>query len=215
MFNLNTSNGIEWIINDESACLYVIRGAFEYSGQLYNLIYNETIWNQEIVYMAGNKYITNRFTSVVGIKGLNFRYSGKDMISNGWSPTVETINSVISNAMNYGFNFCLLNYYPDGTTKLGFHSDDESSMVSGSPIVSLSLGAERDFQVQPRSKLGNIKWDEMGLSGTLNIKASSGDIIVMSGAMQKNYKHAIPKRMKVKDPRISLTYRNMQNMNYY
>lgn len=144
------------------------------------------------------------------------------MISKGWTPTLKRINEVISSSyasvveingrlrtIDYPFNYCLLNYYSNGESKLGFHADDERSMVDGSPIVSVSLGAKRDFQIKPYSDLGKKKWTEMGKSGSMNISLSSGDLLFMGGNMQKNYKHAVPPRKRVKESRISLTFRNM------
>lgn len=206
--NIDLSNGIEWIINDDTAILYKVRCAFN-DKSLYNKILEEVEWNQEIVYMAGKKYTTDRYTAICGDNNRVFKYSGKDMVAKGWSPTVYTLNNTISAVLNYQLNYCLLNYYKDGNTKLGFHADDEKSMVNGSPIISISFGSTRDFQIKPSSAEGKRKWEELGLNNSMNIELGNGDLLCMGGNMQKNYKHAVPIRKKVKDPRISLTFRRM------
>lgn len=53
--NLNIENGVEWILNDESAILYVVRNAFLNPDFLFKQIYNEADWKREIVYMAGKR----------------------------------------------------------------------------------------------------------------------------------------------------------------
>ncbi|MFT5096791.1 MAG: alkylated DNA repair dioxygenase AlkB, partial [Psychrobacter okhotskensis] len=37
-------------------------------------------------------------------------------------------------------NNCLVNYYLDGSSKMGFHSDDTSQLADGTGVAILSLG---------------------------------------------------------------------------
>ena len=52
------------------------------------------------------------------------------------------------------FNVCLLNYYQNGTQRIGWHSDREEPGRS-TPIASISLGVPRQFLI--RSKTDGIK----------------------------------------------------------
>lgn len=91
----------------------------------------------------------------------------------------------------------LINWYLDGHKYIGAHSDDETQLVKSSSIYSFSFGASRDFIVTSK----NDKQFK------LTIPLKNNDVIIMGGETQSFYKHAVPKRLKVKDPRINITMR--------
>jgi len=94
------------------------------------------------------------------------------------------------------FNHVLLNKYENGDVYIGQHSDSRENKV----IASLSLGAPRTFIMTPRKGCPGkrLKW-------TLE----NGSLLVMQGETQLNWKHEIPKEPKVKNGRISLTFRQL------
>jgi alkylated DNA repair dioxygenase AlkB len=107
----------------------------------------------------------------------------------------------------YEFNGALVNLYEDGKDSVGWHSDNEDSMVPGCPIVSISFGWTRLFKVRTVPKYwGNEKknWDFL---------LENGDIIVMQGKdFQRILQHAVPKVLrKIKQGedtrRINITVR--------
>lgn len=69
-------------------------------------------------------------------------------------------------------------------------------MEKNAPIACISLGADRDFI---------LKHKENGNKHI--IKLEDGSLVVMRGRAQQVCKHSIPKRAKVINPRISLTFR--------
>ncbi|KAL6043683.1 Alpha-ketoglutarate-dependent dioxygenase alkB 2 [Balamuthia mandrillaris] len=104
------------------------------------------------------------------------------------------------------YNFALLNYYADGKDYMGLHSDDETGLVPGSSIASISLGAERDFVFQHKQK------EEGGGEGkrrkkTRTVRLGHGSLLVMKAPTQSHWKHALPQRMGVSTPRINITFR--------
>ncbi len=50
----------------------------------------------------------------------------------------------------YDWHGALVNLYVDGTDKVDEHSDDESGLAPGAPILSFSFGATRRFVVRPK-----------------------------------------------------------------
>jgi len=96
-----------------------------------------------------------------------------------------------------GFNHVLLGLYDDGTVYIGRHRDTKENNV----IAGLSLGAERSFIITP-SKTNGVK--------PLRKVLGNGSLLVMQGDTQNNWKHEVPKEPKVKQGRISLTFRQMQ-----
>ena len=67
-------------------------------------------------------------------------------------------------------------------------------LVKNSPIYCFSFGQERNFVVDNK--------EERYVYTLLN-----NSLIVMGGECQKYYKHSIPKRLRIKDSRISITIR--------
>ncbi len=67
--------------------------------------------------------------------------------------------------------------------------------------VSLSFGASRVMQFRKKKGKHPIEAE---------IILNHGDMLVMYPGCQDEYKHAIPKRKKVKNPRINLTFRLFQ-----
>lgn len=97
-------------------------------------------------------------------------------------------------------NCCNLNCYADGTDTLGWHSDDEALFTGDSGhcrIISLSLGAERKFELRTKESQSPL----------CKLSLSSGDILTMEGLTQKYYEHRIPKGGKLTRLRVNLTWR--------
>jgi alkylated DNA repair dioxygenase AlkB len=95
-------------------------------------------------------------------------------------------------------NNCLLNYYLDGKSKMGYHSDQTSILEPGTGIAIVSLGASRAL------KFRNIKNPEQFLTYELN----DGNLMYMSQQIQYDWQHAIP-RSETEKGRISLTFRSL------
>lgn len=92
----------------------------------------------------------------------------------------------------------LVNWYEDGKSYIGYHSDDENELINKSNIYCFSLGDERDFCLKSKEN-GKVK----------KIKLSNNSLVVMCGTCQISHKHSIPKRVKGKR-RISITIRKFK-----
>lgn len=97
------------------------------------------------------------------------------------------------------FNQVLLNWY-EGCHYIGRHSDSESQLMPNSPIVTISLGAERTFRI--RNRENKIVKD---------VITKDGLVLVMGGKFQKEFKHEIVKitgkKAETIGRRISITFR--------
>lgn len=93
---------------------------------------------------------------------------------------------------------CLANYYSDGKSTMGFHSDTIDNLEPSTGIVIVSLGAERDLTFR------NIEDYDI----RFHCKMSHGSLFYMTQETQKYWTHAI-KKATVADPRISLTFRRI------
>jgi len=80
-----------------------------------------------------------------------------------------------------------------------WHADDEPELGPAPCIVSVSLGATRDFRFRPRSRQGS----------SVTVPLADGDLLVMGGDCQQHWQHALPRRKRVDAPRINLTFRHI------
>jgi alkylated DNA repair dioxygenase AlkB len=99
-------------------------------------------------------------------------------------------------------NCCFVNGYKDGHDQLGWHSDDSPEMDDCRPIVSVSLGAEREIWFRQALVIG---WGE-----TKKLSMPPGSALVMEPGFQDLYQHRIPKSSRQDcGPRLSLTFRGL------
>jgi alkylated DNA repair dioxygenase AlkB len=92
----------------------------------------------------------------------------------------------------------LANLYRNGADRLGFHRDSEPELGPEPLIASVSLGATRRFRFRARQG-----------AGTLGLELSHGSLLVMTGATQRNWLHAVPPTARTVGPRINLTFRHV------
>ena len=131
-----------------------------------------------------------------------YRYSGTtarvDLAE--FPDSVKTIQQKIENILNEKFNFVLLNWYKNGVDYIGEHSDNETGLIKNGVIACVSLGAERKFVFKNKKDKKLVKKMEL----------ENGSLIVMGGKTQQYWKHSIPKQKKIKEGRISLTFRQLE-----
>jgi alkylated DNA repair dioxygenase AlkB len=101
-------------------------------------------------------------------------------------------------AATYGvpFNSCWCNYYRDGRDSVAWHADREGKLRRDPLVAIVSLGGPRRFAVRPR-----------GGGAQQPFTMQSGDLLVMGGAMQHRWEHAVPKCAHAA-PRLSVTFRH-------
>jgi alkylated DNA repair dioxygenase AlkB len=88
-----------------------------------------------------------------------------------------------------------LNYYRDGRDSVAWHGDTEMRHVEDTRVAILTLGAARPFLLRPR-----------GGGRSRDLRPGSGDLLVMGGACQRDWEHAVPKTAHA-GPRISVSVR--------
>ena len=110
---------------------------------------------------------------------------------------LDKIKNDISNVVGFEPNNCLVNYYLDDKSKMGFHSDQIDMLCDHTGIVIISLGDTRTF------RLRNINNKEVFRDYVLN----PGSLFYMSSEIQNEWQHSI---LKGKSERISLTFRKLK-----
>ena len=104
-------------------------------------------------------------------------------------------------AAELGFrpNNCLLNYYPDGTSSMGFHSDETDGLTEGTGVAIISLGSVRTIAYR----------NKRDAALRVDYPLPNGSLLYMSGQVQQEWVHAIPKEPQAGE-RISQTFRAIE-----
>ncbi|KAL4421409.1 hypothetical protein ABPG75_010700 [Micractinium tetrahymenae] len=116
--------------------------------------------------------------------GRAYTFSGQTLGGGPVPPELQPYLDWANSLPQYGgrFDEILLNWYENGQHCIGKHHDDETQLIQGAPIISISLGAERTFRIRATS--GERRRD---------IAMPHGTVLVMGGAMQKEFSHEVPK----------------------
>ncbi len=173
----------KWIKNDSASLLT-------------QQIFNNTNWDQPKAKVYGKSYLVPRLTSFLAIKGVAYSYSGVVHKGEGWPSWFVPLLREVQDYCDVDFNGCLLNLYRNGEDCMGWHADNEKVLDSSKPIASISLGAQRDFLLKNLMSLEKYSF-------SLN----NGDLLLMKTDCQRHWIHSLPKRKKVKELRINLTFR--------
>ena len=144
-----------------------------------------------------------------GDRGTTYTYSRREYRPLAWIPKLLSLKIRVEEATpaiaysnlglpRLGYNAVLCNLYRNGHDSVGLHADAEPEM--GPVIASVSLGAERLFRL--KGKNGAVVFAD---------RLPPGSLVIMAGETQKNYKHEVPKEPDITQPRINLTFRQIQH----
>ncbi len=190
------------LINEKGARFWYARNWLSNPGSLYRELSQEIEWEQHLGEMNDKTYKVPRLMYHMGDQ-INHGYPGVELGYHSWHPLMIQIRDVLRESFNCHLDSCLLNYYPDGQNYISMHSDRENKGVR-TITIGLTLGATRDFVLKRKSDGHRIVFENR-----------PGDLYVMDGTVQQYWKHGIPKRMKVKEGRISATFRQLLPDEYY
>lgn len=168
--------------------------AINYFDQLLNNI----AWENDEVIIFGKHIITKRKVAWYADFGLEYAYSNTKKKGLAFTDELLAIKKLVEEITGEHFNSCLLNLYHDGDEGMGWHSDDEKSIVKNSAIASVSFGALRKFSLKHKQT-----------NQTVSLPLENGSLLLMKDETQTHWRHSLPKSKRVKEPRINLTFRKM------
>lgn len=113
-------------------------------------------------------------------------------------PVLEAIWLRLQDECKTIFDVCFCNRYLNQSDHLGWHSDDSPEMDDGRPIVTVSLGVEREIWFRSRDR---------SVAGTNKIVLPHGSACIMPAGSQDTHQHRIPKASFQCGERISLVFR--------
>lgn len=172
----------------------------------------------ERLVIFGREVPTPRLVSFHGEPHARYGYSGRVFDPRPWTPGLERLRDVLASLVGTRFDCVLVNHYRSGDDAMGWHADDEPELGPRAPddvlIASLSLGARRRFVLRPkptkRPKPAERGRTERGVERAgerLELELGAGNLLVMGGATQRDFEHALPRTRKPVGPRMNLTFR--------
>lgn len=131
--------------------------------------------------------------------GKAYNYSQMSYPDTAFLPAIDRLLEPLEKAIGFKPNNCLVNYYPDGRSSMGYHADRTDNLEAGTGIAIVSLGTVRHLKFKHISDPERV----------LNYELVPGSLIYMTQDIQREWLHAIPKA-DTKDGRISLTFRSIR-----
>ncbi len=156
-------------------------------------------WRHDETVIFGKRLVTARQVAWYGDAAFDYTYSGVTRRALPWTDELRTLKNLVEARSGAVFNACLLNLYHHGGEGMGWHSDDESTLVRHAAIASLSLGAERRFCFKHKRD-----------GRKAGVLLEHGSLLVMAGTTQEHWRHSLPKMTRVTEPRVNLTFRLMR-----
>jgi alkylated DNA repair dioxygenase AlkB len=153
----------------------------------FEFLKNQVTWDERM---------TTRKTASYGVA---YNYSQMNYPFRAMIPELKVICEKVQTVTDFEPNNCLINYYLDGKSKMGFHSDQTDILEKDSGVAIISLGQPRILRFR------NIHAKEQ----IVDFELGSGSLLYMTQAVQLEWEHAVPKSDN-NDGRISLTLRKIK-----
>jgi alkylated DNA repair dioxygenase AlkB len=154
---------------------------------LYTFLQRTVNWDERMVARMTASY------------GKAYNYSQMEYPFQPMLPELEYLTHRIAEEISFVPNNCLINFYIDGKSKMGFHSDQTNILDAGTGIAIVSLGETR-----------TLKFRSIGdPSQTESYELPSGSLIYMTQEVQSLWQHAVPKT-DTENGRMSLTFRRLK-----
>ena len=157
-------------------------------------------WETHRIRLFGREVDSPRLSCWIGDPDAVYRYSGTRFEPRPWPWLLRPIRGRLAHEHGVVFNSVLANLYRDGRDSMGWHSDDEPELGPAPVIASISLGAARRFVLKHRREPDR----------KLALELGHGSLLVMAGATQRNYRHALPRTARPVGERINLTFRQVR-----
>lgn len=172
----------------------------ERAAELVKQLQEEIPWQQVHLWLGGRKRAIPRLQCWMGDRYSHYGYSGMRLQPAPWHEAVMRIKERVEKLTCREFNSVLLNLYRNGQDSVSWHADDEQELGPRPGIASVSLGAERQFQLKPKSGDSRCKHQ---------ILLPAGSLLFMEEGLQDRWLHQIPKVKGLTLARINLTFRRI------
>ena len=155
-------------------------------------------WRKDVIKMFGRTIQIPRLQNWFSESGQSYTYSRLSLPGLDYLEWMAYLSLDVKKTTQNDFNGILVNYYRDGSDSMDWHADDESSLGVEPVVASVSLGAERTFQLRHKVTRDRI-----------NVSLTHGSLFLMGPGIQDYWQHRIAKAKNLTEPRISLTFRKL------
>jgi alkylated DNA repair dioxygenase AlkB len=174
-------------MKDIKSAIIFDQNFFEPSPDLFDFVVDNISWNDKML---------ARKTASFGQHNV---YSDNPMPLEPLHSFMLELSVLLEPIIGFKPNNCFLNYYENGTSKMGWHGDSTHFLEENTGTAILSIGDTRIFQLRRNAVPTEL----------LNYVLKPGSLIYMPTAIQKDWQHAIPKVVSERG-RISMTFRKMK-----
>ncbi len=176
--------GFDRIALDDGAWIDVARGWFAGADTLLDAIVGAVEWKQ------GRRWMYERMVDDPRLS----RWFPRDAPP----PHPTLIQARVALEAHYGHALGGpgLNYYRDGQDSVAWHRDRELRELDDTIVAILTVGVQRPFLIRP-----------LGCGKSRDLSPAAGELLVMGGATQQRWEHAVPKSSRCHGPRVSISWR--------
>jgi alkylated DNA repair dioxygenase AlkB len=175
----------ERLVLDDTSWVDVCRGFLEGADTVLDVVVDAVPWQ------TGRRFMYDR---MVDDPRLTYRASHPDWVPH---PVLAEVRDRLTARYHVPFGGAGCSYYRDGRDSVAPHRDRELRDTDDALVCLLTLGATRPFRIRPHARRGGPSHD---------LAPGSGDLLVMGGACQRSWEHAVPK-VRAAGPRVSVSWR--------
>lgn len=115
---------------------------------------------------------------------------------------LQEVAAALSERYGRVYDGVWMNFYRDHRDGAGWHADRPANRPAEAVVPVLSLGAQRRFLIKPVDGGRSTVFAPRG-----------GDLLVMGGRAQRDWRHTAPKQTRASGPRISLNFTSTAQVN--
>ncbi|WP_344418799.1 alpha-ketoglutarate-dependent dioxygenase AlkB [Pseudonocardia ailaonensis] len=168
---------------DETSWITHVPGWLTGDDELMRLLMTNAPWEQRSRWMYNRRVQEPRLTAEYPV------------VAQAPHPVLHHLTGELSRQFGVPYSRLWMNWYRDQDDGTSWHADRPVDRLDTAVIPVLSLGATRRFLIKPN-----------GGGRSTVIVTRGGDLVVMGGRCQKDYKHSVPKQRTPAGPRLSLNF---------
>ncbi|MEO9322790.1 alpha-ketoglutarate-dependent dioxygenase AlkB [Nocardioides sp. C4-1] len=173
--------GARRIALDDTSWVEVVPGWLTGADVLVAALVRTAGWEQRHRWMYGRRVLEPRLTATY------------PHIEHAPHPLLREAGSALSEHYGVTYDGLWINLYRSHHDSTGWHGDRTSQPTTIVPV--LTLGAQRRFLLRPVA----------GGASTV-LRPVAGDLVVMGGRCQADWRHAVPKQATPAGPRVSVNF---------
>lgn len=177
-----TFEGARRITLDARSWVELVPGWLTGADALFRTLITTARWQQRHRWMYGRRVIEPRLTATY------------PSIEDAPHPLLREAGQVLSKHYGVTYDGLWINLYRNHFDSTGWHGDRTTRATTIVPV--LSLGAQRRFLLRPAR----------GGGPSTVLRPVAGDLVVMGGRCQTDWRHSVPKQTTLAGPRISVNF---------